>query len=136
LRTTPDAVDFLKLTFGSKYKILPITLCDHEEVIHLDAVFNIIDRGIAVAYKECLINVPREIFDYSIIGITKEEKDHGGCNFLNIDSKIKVFRDDVKELTVRIGMKGYKTEICSWGEIKKTGTTGPRCSILPLARSL
>lgn len=136
IRTTPNAVDFLKANFGKEYKIIPVTLCSHEEVIHLDAVFNILDCGIAVAYTECLIDAPDEILKYKIIGITKEEKDLGGCNFLSVDRKTKIFRKGLENLTNKVEKLGYKVETTKWEESKKTGTTGPRCAILPLARGI
>jgi N-dimethylarginine dimethylaminohydrolase len=89
IRTTPNAIDFLKANFGPDYKIIPIAICEHEEVIHLDAVFNILDDGIVLIYKKCLTKLPSELSDYKIIGITKQEKDSGGCNFLSIDKKLK-----------------------------------------------
>jgi N-dimethylarginine dimethylaminohydrolase len=134
IRTTPNAIDFLKANFGSDYKIIPIAICEHEEIIHLDAIFNILDKGVALAYKKCLLNFPSELSDYKIIGITKQEKDSGGCNFLSIDKKIKIFRNDLKSLTAKVRKMGYTVEIASWQEIKKTGTTGPRCATLPLTR--
>lgn len=134
IRTTPNAVDFLKTKFGTKYKIIPIHIHDHEEVIHLDAVFNILDDGFVVAYTKCLSPLPKELITYTILEVTKKERDLGGCNFLSIDHKTKLFRAGLTDLTAKLKSLGYTIEEVPWTETKKTGTTGPRCAVLPLVR--
>lgn len=134
IRTTVNSIDFLKEEFGHKYTIIPVFLSVREEIIHLDAVFNILDKDNILVYPEGIIKIPDEFSRYNMLTVTKKEKDLGACNFLSIDHRTKIFRKDLVSLTNKLRKMGYKIETINWAETKKTGTTGPRCAVLPLIR--
>lgn len=134
LRTSNNAVEFLQNQFGETYMICPLYLNSSEEIIHLDAVFNLIGNNYAVIYKAGLVNIPAAIQTYNLIEVTKEEKDNGACNLLSIDSNTVIIRNNLDRIENLLRKKGFTVYVTNWDETKKTGTVGPRCATLPLVR--
>jgi len=136
LRTSPNAIDFLKREFGGKFNIIPVYLNDKEEIIHLDAVFNIVGKGYAVVYEEGIKNFSDLPKGYKFLRVTKEEKDQGACNMFSIDGKALIVRKGINRVKLELEKAGFICHEVSWDETKKTGTVGPRCAILPLYRAI
>ena len=58
LRTSSNAVAFLQNQFRETYTICPLYLNSSEEIIHLDAVFNLIGNDYALIYRPGLSSPP------------------------------------------------------------------------------
>ncbi|MFH0773430.1 MAG: arginine deiminase family protein [bacterium] len=133
LRTSKNAVQFLKNMLGNKYVIVTIFLNHQEEIIHLDAVFNILAGKIAIVYKEGIMGtLPKK---YKYIEIDKTEKDLGACNVLSLNSRDIIIRNKLDRIENLLRNSGFTMHVVKWDEIKKTGTVGPRCATLPLMRN-
>lgn len=100
----------------------------------MDAVFNLIGNNYAIIYKPGLFNAPTAIQKYNLIEVTKEEKDNGACNLLSINSNTVIIRNNLDRIENLLRQKGFTVYVINWDETKKTGTVGPRCATLPLAR--
>lgn len=135
LRTTSNAVQFLEAHFGKQYKIYPLLLNTTEEIIHLDAVFNLIGGHYAIFYKNGLQKIPRIIEQYNLIEVTLQEKNNGACNLLSIDSNTVIIRNNLERIENLLKETGFRVYVANWNETKKTGTVGPRCATLPLVRN-
>lgn len=131
LRTTENAIQFLENQLGDKYKIYPLLLSKSDEIIHLDAVFNLIGNNYALIYKNGLNVIPTK---FKLIEVTKVEKDNGACNLLSLDTNTVILRNNLQRLEKLLKRKGFKVYVVPWDESKKTGTVGPRCATLPLYR--
>jgi len=134
LRTNVKAVDFLKKEFGQKMKVYPVFLENKEEILHLDAVFNLIGHNYGLIYSRGIRKMPAIFNQYELIKVTKKEKDIGACNILSISPDKLVIRNELGRVKKLLETRGFNCLSCSWDELKKTGTVGPRCAVLPLAR--
>jgi len=133
LRTSKNAISFLQEKFKF-FQVIPIFLNNKEEIIHLDAVFNIISSNSAIIYPQGLKNIPKQIKSYKLIRVSKEEKNNGACNVLSINPKDLIIRNKLPSLKNTLTKMGFNCYETIWNETKKTGTVGPRCATLPLAR--
>ena len=137
IRTTEEAVDFLNSHFGNKYKIIPVKLSEKEEILHLDAVFNIIGENYALLYEEGIDNygeLNNILGKYKLLRVTKDEKQRGACNIFSVNGKVLLVRKGLSRIVNLLKEDGFECYEIPWDETLKTGTVGPRCAILPLCR--
>ncbi len=135
IRTSPNAVDFMKKKFGKKFRIMPLYLDQKEETIHLDGVFNMIGDKVALVYPREIKKLPGILSTYKLLKVTHEEKLLGACNVMVVDNQTVIIRNKLPRIKKILTKSGFKVLITPWDESGKTGTTGPRCACLPLIRS-
>ncbi|MDO5038790.1 dimethylarginine dimethylaminohydrolase family protein [Clostridium sp.] len=111
-----------------KYEIVPIRF-DSENNLHLDCVFNSIDRKSAVVsdYVYDIDEIKSRI--KNLYYISKESVDNLGPNFVVLDKK-RIIATDI-EVTRILRKAGYKVIFCEYDEIVKLGGS-VCCSTLPM----
>ena len=130
-RTNEDAIDELTKYVEDnrlKYKIIPIRF-DSENKLHLDCVFNVLDKKSAILSKYVYDSDKIEEEIKNIYYISKESADNLGTNILSIGKKRVICSDT--EVTKILKKAGYKVFYCEYDEIIKVGG-GIGCSTLPI----
>lgn len=130
-RTTEAGIEELREYIekkGLKYKVVPIKF-DSENKLHLDCVFNILDKKSAIIseYVYDIDKIEEEM--KNLYYISNESADNLGTNVLTIGKK-KIICSDT-EATRVLKKAGYKVFYCEYDEIIKAGGS-IACSTLPL----
>lgn len=130
-RTTEDAVYELRDYVDEKklkYEIVPIRF-DCENNLHLDCVFNAIDRKSVIVsdYVYDMDEVKSRV--KNVYNISNESADNLGPNFVVLDKKRIIATDT--EVTRVLRKIGYKVIFCEYDEIVKLGGS-VCCSTLPM----
>ncbi|MDQ0149993.1 dimethylarginine dimethylaminohydrolase family protein [Eubacterium multiforme] len=111
-----------------KYKVVPIRF-DSENKLHLDCVFNILDKKSAILsdYVYDSDKIEEEI--KNIYHISNESADNLGTNILALGKK-RIICSDTEVMKI-LKKAGYKAFYCEYDEIIKVGG-GIGCSTLPI----
>lgn len=129
-RTTMAGISFLKGSLGNNYTVIPLPIKE----IHLDLVFNIIDRGIALIHSPLFEFIPEGITNnYSLIEVGKTEYEMTAINSLSIGNKIILVRDTCRKTISSLRTFGFEVIEVEYNGVPQKGG-GIRCSILPLNR--
>lgn len=132
-RTSLEAIKDLQKALPD-HEIITITL--HEEILHLDCVFNIISKDTALLYsdaidEESLAKIEKK---YKVIKVTKEEQFLMGPNVLAIGGNKLISLPENKRLNNELKNAGFEIIEVPFSEIIKSGGSY-RCCTLPLVRS-
>lgn len=130
-RTSEEAISELEQyleDIGSKYKVIPIRF-DSVSKLHLDCVFNILDKKSAIVcdYIYDIETIEKEF--KNLYYVSKKSADNLGINIISLDKKRVVCSDT--EATRVLRKNGYKVLQCEYDEIIKSGG-GIGCSTLPI----
>lgn len=130
-RTTEAAVTELKQYLEEKrlkYNVVPIRF-DCENNLHLDCVFNVLDKKSAVIsdYVYDVDEIEKRI--KNLYYISKASANNLGPNFLALEKK-RIICSDVEVMRV-LKKNGYKAIFCEYDEISKLGGS-IGCSTLPM----
>lgn len=138
-RTNEKGLEFLKKTFSSNYKIIPLTMINPSKTIplvHLDCLFNPISIDTVILYKEGLdeksLNKIKKLFT-NIIYIDNEEQNELATNVLSLGNNIIVVQKRHDRLIRILKDNGFKVETMDiYDTVKDTGYS--RCLTCPLER--
>jgi N-dimethylarginine dimethylaminohydrolase len=131
-RTSPEAAATLKMELP-ELKINIVQLKNN--ILHLDCVFNIIDRDTAVIYPPAMDEASyRQVQrKYQLIEVTAEEQFYMGPNVLSIGNSTVISLPENNRLNHKLRENGFKVLEVDFSEIIKSGGSF-RCSALPLVR--
>ena len=131
-RTTMEACEEIRdvlAKVNSAVGVIPIRFdCSK---IHLDTVFNILDKGNAIISPYVYDREKIERFIANLYDISKEDADNMGTNYVYLGNK-KIISCN-KKVSSMLQSRGYDTEYIDYSEIIKAGG-GLECSILFLLR--
>lgn len=132
-RTNLLGVDWLKITFGDIYKIVPIYLNDG--FLHLDVVFNILSNGVALVCKEGIKQESFKVIDknFNVVFTDYKEQIYLPTNIFSINPKLVVVDPRNKCTNNNIYKSGIDIVEVDFSEISKIGGSF-RCSTCPLVR--
>ncbi|MCR1951641.1 arginine deiminase family protein [Clostridium sp. DSM 100503] len=126
-RTTIQAVNELQealISMGNKAKVIPINFDNSK--IHLDCVFNTLDKGSAVISPYVYDKKIIEKYINNLYEISKRDADDLGTNYVYLGNK-KLLSSN-KSVTEMLKEKGYEVEFIEYSEIMKSeGSLGCSC---------
>lgn len=131
-RTSHQTIKSLKKELPD-YTINTVEL--DSNVLHLDCVFNTVDRDTAIVYPPAInpdsYRLLRRKFD--LIEVTSDEQFHMGPNVLSIGNKTVISLPENKQLNRKLRSSGFHVREIPFSEIIKSGGSF-RCCTLPLVR--
>lgn len=138
-RTNEKGLEFLRKTFSSDYKIIPLIMINPSKnipLIHLDCLFNPISIDTAILYKEGLdeksLNQIKSLFA-NIIYVDNEEQNELATNVLSLGNKVIIVQKRHDKLIRILKDNGFKVETMDiYDTVKDTGYS--RCLTCPLER--
>ncbi|MPM21186.1 N(G),N(G)-dimethylarginine dimethylaminohydrolase [bioreactor metagenome] len=126
-RTTIEAANELQevlINMNFKYKVIPIYFDTSK--IHLDCVFNILDKGSAVISPYIYDKKVIEKYIKNLYEISKKDADELGANYIYLGDK-KILSSN-RNVTEYLKKEGYEVEFIDYGEIiKAKGSLGCSC---------
>lgn len=131
-RTTPGAVERIQSHLPNHDVVsLPI----HEDILHLDCIFNILSERDALIHREGLLkeDVERLASKFNLIDVSREEQFTMGVNVLSIGNNKVISLPINEEVNSKIREHGYEVIEVEFDEIIKSGGSF-RCCTLPLLR--
>lgn len=132
-RTKQAAIDHLKNQFP-QLDITAVPL--REDILHLDCVFNILEDGHALIYRDGMSEAACQMLmeQYTLIEVTKEEQFSMAPNILSIGGKKIISLPENRRVNDALKELGYQIIEVPFSEIIKSGGSF-RCCTLPLYRS-
>lgn len=138
-RTNEKGLEFLRETFSSNYKIIPLVMINPSKnipFVHLDCLFNPISLDTAILYKEGLdeksLNKIKRLFS-NIICIDSEEQNELATNVLSLGNNVIIVQKRHDKLIRNLEDNGFKVEAMDmYDTVKDTGYS--RCLTCPLER--
>jgi N-dimethylarginine dimethylaminohydrolase len=131
-RTTPKAVERIQ-SYLPQFEVIPLPI--HEDILHLDCIFNFISDKAALIYREGLRkeDVTRLSTHFDLIDVSREEQFTMGVNVLSIGNN-KIISLPVNEgVNEKLRERGFEVIEVEFDEIIKSGGSF-RCCTLPLLR--
>lgn len=126
-RTTIEAAKELQevlTSMGNEAKVIPINFDNSK--IHLDCVFNTLDKGSAVISPYVYDKKIIEKYISNLYEISKKDADDLGTNYVYLGNK-KLLSSN-KSVTEMLKEKGYEVEFIDYSEIMKSeGSLGCSC---------
>lgn len=133
LRTTKEAIKFLKDKLGCSYEVVPIKL--KKGILHLDVVFTIVGENLAIVYTDGIyknsLEKLKKSFDF--IMIDKDEQFSLGTNVLCINKKTVVVQKQHTRIIKELEKRGFSVESVDFSQMSKRGGA-LRCTTCPLFR--
>ncbi|MGR3764248.1 dimethylarginine dimethylaminohydrolase family protein [Rossellomorea sp. NS-SX7] len=131
-RTTPGAVERIQ-SYLPDYDVISLPI--HEDILHLDCIFNILSEKDALIYRKGLKeeDVARLASQFDLIDVSREEQFTMGVNVLSIGNKKVISLPINKEVNGKLRERGYDVIEVEFDEIIKSGGSF-RCCTLPLLR--
>ncbi|WP_175989216.1 dimethylarginine dimethylaminohydrolase family protein [Bacillus sp. Marseille-Q1617] len=131
-RTTPGAVERIQ-SYLPDYEVISLPI--HEDILHLDCIFNILSDKDALIHREGLLeeDVNRLASEFHLIDVSREEQFTMGVNVLSIGNKKVISLPINKEVNGKLRERGYEVIEVEFDEIIKSGGSF-RCCTLPLLR--
>ena len=133
LRTTKQAISFLKEQLDQSYKIIPIKL--KKNMLHLDVVFTVVDDNLAIVYPNGIYKRSLEQIkkSFEFIEIDKDEQFSLGTNVFCIDKKTVVVQKQHTHIIKELRKRNFNVEIVDFSQMSKRGGA-LRCTTCPLFR--
>ncbi|WP_195262512.1 arginine deiminase family protein [Clostridium sp. 1001275B_160808_H3] len=126
-RTNIQAANELQevlINMGNKSKVVPINFDNSK--IHLDCVFNTLDKGSAIISPYVYDKKIIEKYINNLYEISKRDADDLGTNYVYLGNK-KLLSSN-KSVTEMLKEKGYEVEFIEYSEIMKSeGSLGCSC---------
>lgn len=131
-RTSSRAIDNLKKKFPES-TIITVQL--ENDILHLDCVFNVIDRNTAIIYPPAIDATAYSLMRsrYHLLEATSDEQFNLGPNVLCIGNKTVISLPENQKLNRKLCAAGFKVKEVDFSEIIKSGGSF-RCCTLPLVR--
>ncbi|MBH9965243.1 dimethylarginine dimethylaminohydrolase family protein [[Bacillus] enclensis] len=131
-RTTFEAVERIQ-SYLPDYNVIPLPI--HEDILHLDCIFNIISDNEALIYREGLRgdDITRLSSQFDLIDVCREEQFTMGVNVLSIGNKKVISLPINKGVNKELRDRGFEVIEVEFDEIIKSGGSF-RCCTLPLLR--
>ncbi|QWC24702.1 dimethylarginine dimethylaminohydrolase family protein [Bacillus haikouensis] len=131
-RTTFEAVERIQ-SYLPDYNVIPLPI--HEDILHLDCIFNIISDNEALIYREGLLgdDITRLSSQFDLIDVCREEQFTMGVNVLSIGNKKVISLPINKGVNKELRDRGFEVIEVEFDEIIKSGGSF-RCCTLPLLR--
>ncbi len=131
-RTTFEAVERIQ-SYLPDYNVIPLPI--HEDILHLDCIFNIISDNEALIYPEGLRgdDITRLSSQFDLIDVCREEQFTMGVNVLSIGNKKVISLPINKGVNKELRDRGFEVIEVEFDEIIKSGGSF-RCCTLPLLR--
>lgn len=138
-RTNREGVNFLRANFGDSFDIIPVPCRSshpHEDILHLDCIFNPIGPEHALIYRSGMEEVPREITtQYQLIEVGKPAQQALATNVLSLSKDLVISRDHPECQPVNNAMRDQGIEVIELPFDGAPSTGGAiRCCTLPLVR--
>lgn len=139
-RTNKKGLEFIKETFGNKYKIISLNMINSNKefipFVHLDCLFNPISSDTVILYREGFdaqsLKQIEKIFS-NIIYINSKEQDELASNVFSLGNKTVIMQKRHYRLINILKKYGFKIETMNeYTTIKETGYI--RCLTCPLER--
>ena len=138
-RTDEKAISFLRSIFEEKYQIIPLKMINPNPQIpwiHLDCLFNPLDKDTALIYENGLdkdsLKTIKTIFK-NLIKVTSKEQDELATNVISIGNKIVLVQKRHKRIIKKLEENNFKIEtINKYETINEIGFI--RCLTCPLER--
>ncbi len=133
-RTNRVGYELIHENFKQEFEIIPIEI--NENYSHLDTVFNIISKGLAIVYPQGLnsdtLNCIKK--QYQLIEVTKEEQFQLATNLLALSpEEIIIDANRNPRIANKLTKLGFKVVNIDFSETNKIGGSF-RCGTLPLYR--
>ena len=138
-RTNDEGIEFLKRTFGHLFQVIVVEgrkMDEYNGILHLDCMFNIIDKHFAVIYEPGFHTIPSELINqYELLQVNQAEQAALTTNLLFIGHGKVISRDhaDCRAFNDRLRGKGLEVIEIPFDAAPSTGGS-IRCCTLPLAR--
>ncbi len=131
-RTSQVAIQELQKRLPS-YNVQPLSL--RNDILHLDCVFNIISKDIALVYPPAFTKADMRKLEarFQLIHVSDEEQFRMGPNVLSIGNRKIVSLSQNKRLNRILTSLGFRVLPVDFSEIIKSGGSF-RCCTLPLER--
>jgi N-dimethylarginine dimethylaminohydrolase len=131
-RTDRKAAEHLD-SLLTQFKVIPIPF--KEKYLHLDCVFNVVSRDIALIYPDALTKENIDLFSsrYDLIEVTEEEQFTLGTNVLAIGNNKILSLPVNKKVNKQLRERGFDVIEVDITEIIKSGGSF-RCCTLPILR--
>ncbi len=132
-RTSLVAIHELQKRLPS-FKVEPLSL--RKDILHLDCVFNIISKEIALVYPPAFTKDDFKKLEarFQLIHVSEEERFYMGPNVLSIGNGKIVSLSQNKRLNRILTAQGFRILPVDFSEIIKSGGSF-RCCTLPIERS-
>jgi N-dimethylarginine dimethylaminohydrolase len=139
MRTTIDAVHFLKKTLGNKYRVHSIVLEKNRQyntrLLHLDVAFAILSPRYALVYGEGIekesLKIIKKFFEPILIDAAEQWT--LGANVFCVDNNVVVMQSQHDRIKKELLDRGFIIEAVNMSETSKRGGA-LRCTTCPLER--
>jgi len=138
-RTNEEGIEFLKRTFGHLFQVIVVEgrkMDEYNGILHLDCMFNILDRNLAVIYEPGFLNIPPELINqYELLHVDQAEQAALTTNVLSIGHGKVLSRDHLvcQSFNDRLRREGLEVIEVPFDAAPSTGGS-IRCCTLPLVR--
>lgn len=131
-RTTMESIEFLKNNLDKDYSVIPLKL--KPKFLHLDVVFTIINKELALIYKDGLEEDSyQRLNNYKKIEISEKEQFELATNVLVVNSKTIIMNEKHKRIKQELKKVNITTIEINMTETSKDGGAF-RCTTCPLER--
>ncbi len=131
-RSDYRGIGWLEKNFSGKFRVVPVEL--KSGLLHLDVVFNVIDKNTAIAYKEGIKNIKAISSGYEILEVDAKEQENLAVNTFTIEPGVIVVERRNTSIAQMLRSMGKQVELADYDEPAKIGGSF-RCSTCPLIRS-
>lgn len=130
-RSDYEGIGWLEKNFSEKFRIVPVELTTG--FLHLDVVFNIVDRNTAIIYEEGVKNKKALSLDYELIKADRKEQENLAVNTITVEPGLIISESRNHRVAEKLRSTGSKVILLDYSEVTKIGGSF-RCSTCPLVR--
>jgi len=132
-RTDLKGLRRFKEILSDRVDIQPIQL--KSEFLHLDVVFNLLGKNIALIYPPAFEEISLDILKkrYRLFEVTAEEQFSLGTNFVSLTPERVISEKKLNRINDFLRKEGFDVIITDYSEVSKLGGSF-RCSTCPLVR--
>ncbi|OEH53564.1 hypothetical protein AQ616_13805 [Oceanobacillus sp. E9] len=131
-RTSETAIaELISYLPNNKVHTIPL----REDILHLDCIFNVLENGYALIYKDGMDSQSYQIIQqkYKLIEVTEKEQFHMAPNVLSIGNSKIISLPENKRVNNELTKAGFDVIEVDFSEIIKSGGSF-RCCTLPISR--